>query len=88
MMAHQAGLKSWIPFYIKTMSEGKLKNSLYRNQPDSIFSIKVAENIFLKNDYPDIMYKRILSTSLGSKKYKYSDLCFFFTHCFDIKRNP
>ena len=79
MMAHQAGLKSWIPFYIKTMSEGKLKNSLYRNQPDSIFSIKVAENIFLKNDYPDIMYKRILSTSLGSKKYKYSDLCFFFT---------
>ena len=25
------------------------------------------------------MYDRILSTSLGSKKYKYSDLCYYFT---------
>ena len=79
MLAHQSGLKSWIPFYIKTMSEGKIKSSLYRNKPDSIFTIKVAEDMYLKNNYPYIMYDRILSTSLGSKKYKYSDLCYYFT---------
>jgi beta-N-acetylhexosaminidase len=79
MLAHQSGLKSWIPFYIKTMSQGQLKQSLYRSKPDSIYNIKVAENMYLKNDYPNVMYDRILSTSLGSKKYKYSDLCYYFT---------
>ena len=79
MMAHQSGLKSWIPFYLKTMSEGQLKKDLYRTEEDSIYNIKVAEDIYLKNEYPQTMYNRILSTSLGKKKYKYSDLCYYFT---------
>ena len=79
MMAHQSGLKSWIPFYLKTMSEGQLKKSLYRSVPDSIYNLKVADDIYLKTDYEQTMYDRILSTSLGSKKYKYSDLCYYFT---------
>jgi len=79
MMAHQSGLKSWIPFYLKTMSEGQLKKSLYRSVPDSIYNLKVADDIYLKTDYEQTMYDRILNTSLGSKKYKYSDLCYYFT---------
>ena len=79
MMAHQAGLKSWIPFYLKTISDGKLNRNLYRRVKDSIFSIQVADNIYLKNTYPEKMYQRILNTNLGSKKYKYSDLCYYFT---------
>lgn len=79
MMAHQSGLKSWIPFYLKTMSEGQLKKNLYRSVPDSIYNIKVADDIYLKSDYEQTMYNRILNTSLGSKKYKYSDLCYYFT---------
>ena len=79
MLAHQSGLKSWIPFYLKTLSEGQLKKELYRSKSDSIYTIQVAENIYLKNDYPKIMYNRILSTNLGAKKYKYSDLCYYFT---------
>lgn len=79
MMAHQSGLKSWIPFYLKTMSEGQLKKNLYRSIPNSIYNIKVADDIYLKSDYEQTMYDRILNTSLGSKKYKYSDLCYYFT---------
>ena len=79
MLAHQSGLKSWIPFYLKTMSNWELKDNLYRTKPDSVFSIEVANNIYLKSDYPQTMYKRILSTKLGAKKYKYSDLCYYFT---------
>ncbi len=79
MMAHQAGLKSWIPFYLKTINDGKLNHSLYRKVKDSIFNIQVADNIYLKNTYPEKMYQRILNTNLGSKKYKYSDLCYYFT---------
>ena len=79
MMAHQAGLKSWIPFYIKTLKEGELNPEIYRKKQDSLYSIEVAENIFIHQDYTNYMYDKILSTSLGPKKYKYSDLCYYFT---------
>lgn len=79
MMAHQAGLKSWIPFYLKTLNEGELDPEIYQNQRDSVYSIQVADRIFIRGDYPEIMYERILRTPLGRKKYKYSDLCYYFT---------
>ena len=78
-MAHQAGLKSWIPFYLKTLNEGELDPEIYQNQRDSVYSIQVADRIFIRGDYPEIMYERILRTPLGRKKYKYSDLCYYFT---------
>lgn len=79
MMAHQAGLKSWIPFYIKTLKEGALNPEIYRERQDSLYSMQVAENIFIHEDYTDYMYDKILSNPLGPKKYKYSDLCYYFT---------
>ena len=79
MMAHQAGLKSWIPFYTKTLKDGELNPEIFKSSEDSIFSIEVAENIFIHKDYPSYMYERILNTPLRQKKYKYSDLCYYFT---------
>ena len=79
MMAHQAGLKSWIPFYIKTLRDGELNPQIYRSRKDSVYSLEVAENIFIDQDYTKRMYEKILSTPLGPKKYKYSDLCYYFT---------
>ena len=79
MMAHQAGLKSWIPFYIKTLKDGELNPQIYRSRKDSVYSLEVAENIFIDLDYTKRMYEKILSTPLGPKKYKYSDLCYYFT---------
>ena len=79
MMAHQAGLKSWIPFYIKTLKEGVLNPEVYRDTMDSLYAIPVAENIFIHKNYTQYMYDKILSNPLGAKKYKYSDLCYYFT---------
>tara|TARA_B100000767_G_scaffold274671_1_gene308443 strand:- start:535 stop:2346 length:1812 start_codon:yes stop_codon:yes gene_type:complete len=79
MMAHQAGLKSWIPFYIKTLKNGELNPEIYRSKKDSLYAIEVAENIFIHKDYTKYMYDKILSNALGPKKYKYSDLCYYFT---------
>lgn len=79
MMAHQAGLKSWIPFYIKTLKEGILNPEVYRDTIDSLYAIPVAENIFIHKNYTQYMYDKILSNPLGAKKYKYSDLCYYFT---------
>ena len=79
MMAHQAGLKSWIPFYIKTLKEGVLNPEIYRDTMDSLYATPVAENIFIHKNYTQYMYDKILSNPLGAKKYKYSDLCYYFT---------
>jgi CubicO group peptidase (beta-lactamase class C family) len=79
MMAHQAGLKSWIPFYIKTLKEGALNTEVYRDTMDSLYATPVAENIFIHKNYTQYMYDKILSNPLGAKKYKYSDLCYYFT---------
>ena len=46
---------------------------------DSMHRIRVAENLYLRNDWTDTMYKRILTSKLGvSGKYVYSDNDFIF----------
>jgi beta-N-acetylhexosaminidase len=82
VMAHRAGLKSWIPFYKATI-EGrrypKLSEDYYRTKKSEEFSIEVAKNVYLRNDYPDTIFQRIIESDLRSKRdYKYSDLGFYF----------
>lgn len=79
MMAHQAGLTPWIPFYKKTVTNGKLNPSIYSATKKEGFEIQVAKDIWIANAYTDTIYKRILSSSLNStKKYEYSDLGYYF----------
>ena len=78
MMAHQAGLPAWIPFYMKTLNHGDLKPYLYSSTMTGDFDVPVAKNIWINKAYKDTMYQRILSCSLGSKSYKYSDLGYYF----------
>ena len=78
MMAHQAGLTAWIPFYKRTVKNGKLNSEIYSTERKTGFEKQVAENIWIRNDYTDSIYKSILSTSLGPKKYEYSDLGYYF----------
>lgn len=79
MMAHQAGLTPWIPFYKRTLKNGQLDPEIYSNTQKEGFDLKVAEGIYMKRSYVDSMYKQILKTPLGTKKYEYSDLCYYFT---------
>jgi len=78
MMAHQAGLYPWIPFYVKTMSGGIHDKTLYSNKEDTRFSRQVSTNLWIDPSYEDVMYQSILNKNLGSKKYKYSDLGYYF----------
>ena len=78
MLAHQAGLISWIKFYSRTLTNGNLNPSIYSSEKKSGFELKVAEGIFMRNDYADSMYNQVINTPLGIKKYEYSDLCFYF----------
>ena len=79
ILTHQAGLASWIPFYLKTLNEGQPSDQLYSNVPTPIHQKRVAENLYILNSYRDTIFQRILSTKLKKKKkYKYSDLGYYF----------
>jgi len=78
MMAHQAGLPAWIPFYLKTLKGGKPDPYYYSKTKTTEYSVPVAKDLWIKSHYPDTLYDRILSSNLKSKSYVYSDLGYYF----------
>ena len=85
VMAHQAGLKSYIPFHESTMMKsGKTlfpDTIFYKSHFSPEYSIPVAEKLFLRSDYRDSIWSAIYKSDLAkNKNYKYSDLGFFLTH--------
>ncbi|MCF8201636.1 MAG: serine hydrolase [Crocinitomicaceae bacterium] len=79
IMAHQAGLTPWIPFYKRTLTDGQWKPTIYQTTKSDDFSLEVAKGIYMRKDYKDSMYAQIMRSELGPKKYVYSDLCYYFT---------
>jgi beta-N-acetylhexosaminidase len=78
VLAHQAGLKPWIPFYLETLKDGKRKDAYYANKRDFNFSNTVAANLYSNRYSADTVYKRIIDSELlPEKKYKYSDLGYY-----------
>lgn len=78
LMTHQAGLESWIPFYKNTLMRGnKPDTNYYCNQPNELFTIRVADSLYLNKNYKDSIYKIIIRSPLKNRgKYEYSDLGF------------
>ena len=77
MLAHQAGLQPWIPFYTQTLIDGKPDPSIYSTDSSAGLE-KVAEHLFISANYDTVMLKKIVEKPLRSKTYKYSDLGYYF----------
>jgi beta-glucosidase-like glycosyl hydrolase/CubicO group peptidase (beta-lactamase class C family) len=81
VLLHQAGLVPFIPFYrevIDTIS-GKPLTQYFATSKDAQHQYRVAENIYLRNDWEDTLYHRILQSKLSEPgKYVYSDNDFIF----------
>ncbi len=77
-MAHYAGFQAWIPFYKATIDSLKLPiDKYYRKDFEIGFSKKVADNMFIKDNFNDTIMKIIGNSKLSSKiEYKYSDFTF------------
>ncbi|MBZ9786667.1 serine hydrolase [Psychroflexus sp. CAK57W] len=76
MLSHYARLQSWIPFYKKTLED---KEKYYAAESSKKFSIKVAQNMYLRTDYKDSIYSEIVESELrDTLEYKYSDLPYYF----------
>jgi CubicO group peptidase (beta-lactamase class C family) len=81
ILLHQAGLKAWIPFYRETIDtiSGLPKPGFYAASRTGKFQVPVANSFFLRNDWRDTMYRRILQSPLEKPgTYVYSDNDFIF----------
>jgi len=81
VLLHQARLKAFIPFYKETIDTvtGIPKPGYYQSLRDDVYSVKVADNMYMRRDYVDTMYARILQSELGNPHtYVYSDNDFIF----------
>ena len=79
LLAHQAGLKDWIPFYNQTINKGQYKDGYYNKEQNERFPYRVADNLYLRNDYKDSILEKIIESPLNTKlEYKYSDLGYYF----------
>jgi len=80
MLSHYARLRPWIPFYVATLDSatGRPDPKYYRKAPSLRYNIKVADELYLRKDYPDSMMKILKETKLlSSKRYRYSDLPYY-----------
>lgn len=80
ILTHQARLKPWIPFYLRTFDKttNQLDTFWYSDQKTNEFDLKVADNLYIKSQYTDSIYNRIYTSNLRTyKKYKYSDMGFY-----------
>jgi len=75
ILTHQAGLKSWIPFYKATLENGKPAYNIYHPEKDVNYSVHVSDSLYMLNSYPEKVWEEIEASPLGEKgKYEYSDL--------------
>ena len=81
ILLHQAGLVPFIPFYKETIdtATGIPNPALYSDRQRAGFNIRVAEGVYLRNDWRDTLFARILKSPVGpAGKYVYSDNDFIF----------
>ncbi|MFO7615446.1 MAG: glycoside hydrolase family 3 N-terminal domain-containing protein [Bacteroidales bacterium] len=79
MMAHQARLKPWIPYFKYVNEDGKPDPAVFSATVSEDFPIRVAENLYIRMDYDHVIIDSIIASPLqNTKAYKYSDLGFYF----------
>ena len=81
ILLHEVGLIPIIFFYKETIDSatGIPNPAIYSDKPKPGYTIRVAENLYLKNEWQDTMLSRIIKSApprLG--KYSYSDNDFIF----------
>lgn len=79
-LTHQAGLKPWIPFYTATLNaDYSFKTEYYDTVYSEKYPLQVADNLYAMKGMEDYMLQQNILTPLNSsRRYKYSDLGFYF----------
>jgi len=76
ILTHQAGLKPFFEFFRSTIDTNFSK--YYRTVPEDKFSTPVAENLYIRNDYADSMWRKMYTSEVKPDQgYVYSDIDFY-----------
>lgn len=80
VMAHQAGLQAWIPFYLKTLTKkDQYRPGYYAKKPSDQFPTRVARKLYVVKGFEDTIYNRINNSKVEERgKYLYSDLGYYY----------
>lgn len=76
ILLHQAGLKSFIPFYKEVADSvtNKANPNYFSKKISKNYSTKIDDSLYMRTDWKDTMFSRILTSSVGPKNvYIYSD---------------
>ncbi|MAN04498.1 MAG: beta-N-acetylglucosaminidase [Owenweeksia sp.] len=78
ILAHQARLQAWIPFYLETLSKGQQLPEYYAVERNFDFPNSVAIDLYSTRSVRDTILARIYDSKLlPQKEYKYSDLGYY-----------
>jgi beta-N-acetylhexosaminidase len=84
IIAHQSGLKPFLPLYNYTLENGKPMPNYYSSKLDQEYSLPIAANMFAKPILIDSIYKWTNASELlpkdknGKYPYKYSDVGYYY----------
>jgi len=81
ILLHQAGLIPFISFYQEVINKatGEPNWTVFSKVKDETHQYRVAESLYVRNDWEDTLYKRILQSKLTTPgQYVYSDNDFIF----------
>ena len=78
VLTHQSGMKAWIPFHQKLLDEEGPLPEYFLDHIDENHTVRVAENLYLVNDYKEQIIDSIMKSPLKEKKYVYCDMGFYF----------
>lgn len=75
ILAHQAGLKPFVPFYLRLLNNGKLRPELVASAPDAAHDMRMADSLYISSTYRDSLVQWVLETPTTQRgKYVYSDM--------------
>lgn len=78
ILTHQAGLKPFVPFHTRLMKDGRFKPGVVSDTASATHGIRVAQGLYLKNEYRDSLLTWVLGTPLDAKgQYVYSDMGYY-----------
>ena len=77
LLAHQARLTPWIPFYMSTIDNGSYIDGIYEASRSGAYHTRIADGLYINNSFRDTIFTRISDSDLLEKQqYRYSDLGF------------
>ena len=78
ILTHQSGLRAFVPFYTRLMKDGKFKPGTVSDTSSATHGVRVADGLYLKNEYRDSLLLWVLKTPLEAKgTYVYSDMGYY-----------